>query len=182
MFDIVKSPKVTIQKRIIKMDKFDRSLQKELLQLLYDTHPKSLHPMRFQELVNLFGGENALASNLIYLYEHGLITNCLKRGINDFIINTGSLFITNKGIDFMRNDGGLSSILNIQTVKFHDSTITALEDIIRVANLPEEKKSGLISKLRELPADAIKHLTLQLLTPAVLHPQAVIQSIEKFLQ
>ncbi|EAA5550926.1 hypothetical protein DQJ50_25370, partial [Salmonella enterica subsp. enterica] len=54
--------------------------------------------------------------------------------------------------------------------------------IIRVANLPVEKKSGLISKLRELPSDAIKHLTLQLLTPAVLHPQAVIQSIEKFLQ
>jgi hypothetical protein len=62
----------------------------------------------------------------------------------------------------------------------HDSTIIALEDIIRVANIPEEQRKGLISKLRELPADAIKHLTLQLLTPAVLHPQAVIQSIEKF--
>jgi hypothetical protein len=46
-----------------------------------------------------------------------------------------------------------------------------LEDIIRVANIPEEQRKGLISKLRELPADAIKHLTLQLLTPAVLHPQ-----------
>jgi hypothetical protein len=63
-----------------------------------------------------------------------------------------------------------------------DSTIIALEDIIRVANIPEEQRKGLISKLRELPADAIKHLTLQLLTPAVLHPQAVIQSIEKFLR
>ncbi|MDU4312405.1 MAG: hypothetical protein E7I11_12860 [Klebsiella michiganensis] len=67
-------------------------------------------------------------------------------------------------------------------LKLHDSTIIALEDIIRVANIPEEQRKGLISKLRELPADAIKHLTLQLLTPAVLHPQAVIQSIEKFLQ
>jgi hypothetical protein len=43
----------------------------------------------------------------------------------------------------------------------HDSTIIALEDIIRVANIPEEQRKGLISKLRELPADAIKHLTLQ---------------------
>ncbi|WP_240905261.1 hypothetical protein [Rouxiella badensis] len=164
------------------MDKFDRSLQKDLLQLLYDNHPESLHPMRFKELVDLFGGENPLASNLIYLNEHGLITNCLNRGINDFVINTGSLFITNKGIDFMRNDGGLSSILNVQTVKFHDSTITALEDIISVANLPEEKKSGLISRLRELPADAIKHLTLQLLTKGVLSLPAALPLIEKALQ
>ncbi|EIR5426104.1 hypothetical protein LW795_005216, partial [Salmonella enterica] len=50
--------------------------------------------------------------------------------------------ITHKGIDFIRDDGGLGAILNVQTVKFHDSTITALEDIIRVANLPDEKKSG----------------------------------------
>ncbi|WP_261374014.1 hypothetical protein [Yersinia rohdei] len=164
------------------MDKFDRSLQKNLLQVLYDIHPERLDSMRYDALVNLFKDENAFVSNLIYLNEHGLITSCIKRGMNDFVINNSSLFITNKGIDFIRNDGGLGAILNVQTVKFHDSTIIALEDIIRVANLPEEKKFGLISKLRELPADAIKHLTLQLLTPSVLNPLAVIQSIEKALQ
>ncbi|EJC8331270.1 hypothetical protein M0231_004819, partial [Salmonella enterica] len=96
---------------------------------------------------------------------------------------TGLMLLTATPLSqYMPCDGGLGAILNVQTVKFHDNTIIALEDIIRVANLPDEKKSGLISKLRELPADAIKHLTLQLLTPAVLHPQAVIQSIEKFLQ
>lgn len=164
------------------MDKFDRSLQKELLQILYDTHPNTLHREEYNSILDLFENEQHLVSNLIYLYEHGLITNCLKRGVNDYVINTGSLYITNGGIDFIRDDGGLSAILNIQTIKFHDSTIIALEDIIRVANLPEEKKAGIISKLRELPADAIKHLTLQLLTPAVLNPLAVIQSIEKALQ
>lgn len=76
-------------------------------------------------------------------------------------------------------DSGLGTILNEQTVKLHDSTIIVLEDIIRVANIPEEQRKGLISKLREFPPDAIKQFTLQLLTPAVLHPQAVIQSIEK---
>ncbi|MGU7133018.1 hypothetical protein ACV2HT_25760 [Salmonella enterica subsp. enterica serovar Glostrup] len=90
--------------------------------------------------------------------------------------------ITHKGIDFIRDDGGLGAILNVQTVKFHDSTITALEDIIRVANLPDEKKSGLISKLRELPSDAIKHLTLQLLTKGVLNLPAALPIIEKFLR
>ncbi|MNS51081.1 hypothetical protein D3C72_837450 [compost metagenome] len=70
----------------------------------------------------------------------------------------------------------------VQTVRFHDSTIIALEDIIRIANLPEEKKSGLISKLRELPADAIKHLTLQLLTKGVVNLPAALPLIEKALQ
>jgi len=162
-------------------DKFDRSLQKELLQILYDEHPNPLYHMRYQELINLFGDENILASNLIYLYEHGLITNCLKRGANDFVINTGSLLITNEGIDFMRNDGGLGAILNVQTVKFHDRTIVALEDIIRVANLPEPQQKALSAKLCELGEDATKRLTLELLTKGVLNLPAALPIIEKFL-
>lgn len=96
---------------------------------------------------------------------------------------TGLMLLTATPLSqYMPCDGGLGAILNVQTVKFHDNTIIALEDIIRVANLPDEKKSGLISKLRELPADAIKHLTLQLLTKGVLNLPAALPIIEKFLR
>lgn len=163
------------------MDKFDRATQRELLQILYDTYPEKLTESEADSLLGHFPNYMTSLANLLYLEQHGLI----KSGLH----NTGDGFIpidvpeiTHKGIDFIRDDGGLGAILNVQTVKLHDSTIIALEDIIRVANLPEEKKSVLISKLRELPADTIKHLTLQLLTPAVLHPQNVIQAIEKLLQ
>jgi hypothetical protein len=163
------------------VDKFDRNIQREMLQILYDTYPEELTHEQTQEIFSKFSSDEHGIANLLYLEQHQLIHSGLQSMMQGYaLVNRPS--ITHKGIDFIRDDGGLGAILNVQTVKLHDSTIIALEDIIAVSNIPEEQKKGLISKLRELPADAIKHLTLQLLTPAVLHPQAVIQSIEKFLQ
>ncbi|KAF1368741.1 hypothetical protein [Yokenella regensburgei] len=163
------------------MDKFDRTRQREFLQGLCDAYPEELTNEQLEELLTPFADEKTTTANLLYLEKQGLIFSGLQEvAVGYHLVNRPS--ITHKGIDFIRDDGGLGAILNVQTIKFHDSTIIALEDIIRVANLTEEQKKGLISKLRELPADAIKHLILQLLTPAVLHPQVVIQSIEKFLQ
>ncbi|MCO4146050.1 hypothetical protein [Enterobacter roggenkampii] len=163
------------------MDKFDRNAQRKALEILYTAYPNDATNSQVNEIKNFFPDEDNCYANLIYLEQHQLIHSGLRAdGWGFSMLNCPS--ITHRGIDFIRNDGGLGAILNVQTVKFHDSTIIALEDIIRVSNLTEEQKKGLMSKLRELPADAIKHLTLQLLTPAVLHPQAVIQSIEKFLQ
>ncbi|MCV5745083.1 hypothetical protein OFN42_33270, partial [Escherichia coli] len=78
--------------------------------------------------------------------------------------------------------GGLSAILKVQTFRLHSDTIVALEDIIRVANISEDQKKGLISKLRELPGDAIKHLTLQLLTQGVLNLPNALRLIQTTLQ
>lgn len=163
------------------MDKFDRSIQRETLQLLYAVYPNELTNEQVNEITNLYPDTDSFMANLLYLHQHQLIVSGLKPSSEGYVL-VNRPAITHRGFDFIRDDGGLGAILNVQTVKLHDSTIIALEDIIRVANIPEEQRKGLISKLRELPADAIKHLTLQLLTPAVLHPQAVIQSIEKFLQ
>ncbi|ULH12431.1 hypothetical protein MF265_06625 [Serratia marcescens] len=101
--------------------------------------------------------------------------------MTSYAIDICGLKITQRGIDFIRDDGGLGAILNVQTVKFHDSTIIALEDIIRVANLPEPQKKALSAKLRELGEDATKRLTLELLTKGVLHLPAALPIIEKFL-
>ncbi|EPK9928391.1 hypothetical protein P6S80_003602 [Klebsiella pneumoniae] len=168
-------------KTVINMDKFDRDIQRETLQLLYAAYPNELTSVQMDEIERLYPDMDNLIANLLYLHQHQLISSGLKASTEGYVL-VNRPEITHRGIDFIRDDGGLGAILNVQTVKLHDSTIIALEDIIRVANIPEEQRKGLISKLRELPADAIKHLTLQLLTPAVLHPQAVIQSIEKFLQ
>ncbi|WP_174635046.1 hypothetical protein [Yersinia thracica] len=163
------------------VDKFDRNTQRQVLQLLYDAYPNELTSSQMKDIEGYFSEQDSCHANLLYLEQHQLIRSGLKSdAVGYSLVNRPR--ITHKGIDFIRDDGGLSAILNIQTIKFHDSTIIALEDIIRVANLPEEKKAGIISKLRELPADAIKHLTLQLLTSAVLNPLAAIQSIEKALQ
>ena len=72
--------------------------------------------------------------------------------------------ITEKGLDFLQDDGGLSAILNIVTVKFEADTLKAiLENRINQSNLAPESKQSMIDGLRELPAESIKHLTMKLL-------------------
>jgi len=49
---------------------------------------------------------------------------------------------------------------NVVNIKLHNDTIHRLEEIIRASTAEEEDKSTLISTLRPLPEDAIKHLNL----------------------
>lgn len=168
------------------MEKYDRSLQLVILQALYDAAPNPLSPDQSTELQEQFLKRDHFIANVNYLHWHGLITNCVNKmtflsGLVDHQFIESDCYITAKGIDFLLDDGGLSAILNIQTIKFHNDTITALEDIIKVSNVPEEQRMGLISRLRELPADAIKHLTNELLTKAVVAAPAALPIIQKFL-
>ncbi|WP_414236306.1 hypothetical protein [Enterobacter chuandaensis] len=132
-------------------------------------------------------GHEHFVACMLYLEMHGLVStpfiksHPMGSGI-EYIFNSDSCAITEKGIDFLLDDGGLGAILKVQTVRLHNDTIIALEDIIRVANMPEDQKKGLISKLRELPADAIKHLTLQLLSQGVQNLPRALQLIQTALQ
>lgn len=67
-------------------------------------------------------------------------------------------------MDFLANDGGLSAILGVVTVKFEADTLKAiLENRINQSDLSPENKQSMIDSLRELPAESIKHLTMKLL-------------------
>lgn len=128
------------------MDKFDRTIQRETLQLLYAVYPNELTSVQMYEIECLYPDADSLTANLLYLHQHQLIVSGLKSSSGEYVM-VNRPTITHRGIDFIRDDGGLGAILNVQTVKLHDSTIIALEDIIRVANIPEEQRKGLISKL-----------------------------------
>lgn len=161
------------------MEKFDRNRQRELLQAMYDAYPNELSYDVGEKLKERFESIDILAANLIYLQEHQLVRGGVRKmASGDYQVSLYTAELTEKGIDFVRDDGGLTADFKLQIVKIHDSTIVALEDILILANLPEEQKKGLIAKLHELPADAIKHLTLQLLTKAALNPQAALHIIQ----
>ncbi|EEQ6524473.1 hypothetical protein KJE01_23310 [Escherichia marmotae] len=164
------------------MDKFDRQTQLEFLSSLNDIFPDKIrNNEQLKRLLSVFPDNKTAIANLLYLEGHGLITSGLRLDSCGYS-HVWMPAITINGIDFLRNDGGLSAILKVQTIKFHHSTLTAIEDIIRIANIPEDQKKGLISKLRELPSDAIKHLTLQLLTQGVMNIPAALPLIEKALR
>ncbi|MEL4885724.1 hypothetical protein N6P31_01340 [Pectobacterium betavasculorum] len=169
-----------------KAEKYDRALQLEILNALVNAAPRHLTDDQEQSLISKFQDYDHFVACMLYLQMHGLVAQPFaisqtSKGI-EYVFNSHTCAITHNGIDFLLNDGGLSAILKVQTIRLHSDTIIALEDIISVANIPADQKKGLISKLRELPADAIKHLTLQLLTQGVLQLPNAVQLIQKFLQ
>ena len=164
------------------MDKFDRSAQRHLLQLLYDAHPYEISDDALQSVYDAFENEDILISNLIYLEEHGLIKNSIDCDLDGIHINTPGLRITKDGIDFIRDDGGLKAILGVMTIRFHDETLDELERIINSStSATTEDKKKLLSQLRTLPADAIKQLTIRLLGQGLDHLPDVFHVIQKAL-
>lgn len=110
----------------------------------------------YKEVTNLFADDNALISNLLYLEGHNLIESGLRPGVNSYSINTAGLKITVKGIDFMQKDGGLSAILNVQTIKFHREAVVILEDLIALSNMTDPEKEKAKSKLSEMTTESLK--------------------------
>jgi hypothetical protein len=72
----------------------------------------------------------------------------------------GSSTITATGLDFLENDGGLSAILGVVTVKLHADTIRSLIDAkIDTSSMPAEDKSKLRKILANLSEAGLKAAT-----------------------
>ncbi|MGG8032536.1 hypothetical protein PGO28_02125 [Klebsiella aerogenes] len=140
------------------MDKFDRNIQRELLQHLCDIYPDSADSSFSGKFTEKFGSINIFTANLLYLAGHGLIEVRLSNEIGRRFPSTVDSFtkITSKGIDFIRDDGGLGAILNVQTIKFHRDAVVVLEDLIAISNMSDEQKEKARSTLGEMSTEALK--------------------------
>ncbi|MCK3658536.1 hypothetical protein A4G18_07380 [Pasteurellaceae bacterium Pebbles2] len=90
-----------------------------------------------------------LRDNLAYLAEHNLIEP-----------KSDSYKITAKGIDFITNDGGLSQILNVTTVRLSPDTLELLVNAINQSSLNPTDKQKLLAQLKELPVESIKQILI----------------------
>ena len=105
---------------------------------------------------------NELLRNIHYLCEHGLI-NISEAHQGD----CSPCKITATGIDFLRDDGGLSAILGIKVIKIHDDTIKQIiEKKIIESNLPDVKKSALKNALKNAPVKIIEEIIKQCVSKA----------------
>lgn len=94
--------------------------------------------------------------NIIYLTQHGLIESRIQ-GLDSWMLQ---LQITHKGIDFLQQDGGLSAILGVVTVKLHSDTIQALLSAkIDEADIPQSEKGRLKSELGKIKDAALSTIT-----------------------
>lgn len=139
------------------MDKFNRELQRDLLKSLYDATPYPMPNERRHHFLTAFGGQAELVANLLYLRDHDLINVVITQVLSgNYIVDFDSLKINSKGIDFVRDDGGLSAILNVTTIKFHREAVVVLEDLIALSNMSAEEKENAKSTLGKLSLEALK--------------------------
>lgn len=138
------------------MGTIDRNLQKQVLENLMEAYPNHLPSETYKSITNLFADDDSLVGNLLYLEDHGLIYSGLKRSFSGYSISSSAIKITAKGIDFLQQDGGLSAILNVTTIKFHREAVVVLEDLIALSSMTSEEKAEAKSTLGELSLEALK--------------------------
>ncbi len=105
----------------------------------------------------------------MYLEEHGLCRSGVQVGVDGHIM-LGASSITAAGLDFLADDGGLSAILGVVTVRLHADTIRDLISAkIDAAAISVEEKSKLKKGLETLAEAALKSATTDLLRGGLDH-------------
>ncbi|WP_438381469.1 hypothetical protein ABHV46_10785 [Asaia sp. BMEF1] len=137
------------------VDWMDRGLQKKLLNLMAKYYPD---PMFLRE--DCIGPEEKrlIIQNLRYLHDVGLCKLNRPESISDdtMIVQLRPT-ITSSGIDLLQDDGGLSAILNVVTVRFEADTLRGLIAAkIDASSEPEEKKAEAKKRLLGLKEEGLK--------------------------
>lgn len=146
----------------------DRQLQLELMTKMAEVYPLAYD---FSEELRILDDNQSkkICANLYYLQSHELLEpksiflQMAFGGPQNHSFVLGYTRLTQKGADFMANDGGLSAILGVVTIKFEaDQFKLLLESKIMATDLPPADKSKLIDGLRSLSGESIKHLTTKI--------------------
>lgn len=147
----------------------DRQYQNDLLSFLLEEYPEYEHAEEHCQALYMASGSKYVG-NVYYLQNHGLLENgvSLSVGMSGNVAVGVYAFpeITEKGIDFMLQDGGVGAILNIQTVKLHPDTVKALIEF-SMRNLPERDRESLMDRVKSLPEEAAKRLLDKLLDKGI---------------
>lgn len=155
----------------------DRDYQHELLLKLREAYPG----YRYIDDLIADGDEDRYAANMMYLEGHGIVESNIQLGIDGHYA-FGDPRLTHIGIDFLRDDGGLSAILGVVTIKIHDDTLKFLiQSKIEGSDLPPPDKKRYVDLLRELPAESTKHLVLKLVDLGLAESPGALQWLCKFL-
>lgn len=160
----------------------DRELQKRILETMREAYPGIANGVALIDLLPEAVGSKPqrgqiIATNLAYLHEHGLAETAIQissDGKNH--ASFGRSKITARGLDFLADDGGLSAILGVVTVRLHADTLRELL-INRVeadASLPVTEKSGLRAAIKRLPEASLQEAAKYLVKAGLEHlPDAI---------
>lgn len=143
----------------------NRDLQRKLLLIMRDAYPD-----RLRQIPDVDGySQHEITTNLCYLEEHQLCDAGLTRNMDGTFASNGARISAN-GLDFIEDDGGLSAILGVVTIKIHDETIRELiKSRIDSMDAPENEKSRLKLTLDKLSEEGLKAVTTDLVRQGLHH-------------
>lgn len=160
--------------------RLNRELQLEIMRKLTDAYPNGVRDV----LPADSAGEETLlvyAANLIYLDQHGLI-NAGTTKLMDGGYRFGVLTATQRGMDFMADDGGLSAILGVVTVRLHADTMRdLLVAKIDGSDISPGEKDDLKHRLSRLSGEALKEASKFLIQQGIQQLPDAVQWLEKLL-
>lgn len=162
--------------------KLDRQYQNDLLTFLLNDYPGYEKAYEYCNKLQK-EDEDKYMANVVYLQNHELVEDGaeLQFSADGRTYYRYSAFpqITHKGIDFMLQDGGLSAILNVQTIKLHEETIRdLLNTAITASNLSEAEKTSVKGVLAQMSIEGLKSLTTKLLDKGISNLPALIQQVQ----
>jgi hypothetical protein len=156
-----------------RMVAIDRDVQGKILELLRDVYPRRADTRAIKIGCDL----NEIGANVAYLEEHSLVDANWASGAPVAMVK-----ITAKGLDFLVDDGGLSAILGVVTVRLHEDTLKALLiERIDSSSEPETVRSKLKDQIRALPAEGMKTITMELLKQLLTRVPEVLPLLQKLL-
>lgn len=158
----------------------DRSLQLQIISLAASAYPSTIPEREIpKDIADV--NPDKLVANIAYLKELELITGGNIQVLAGIMPALETVKATYKGVDFLLEDGGLSAVLNVVTIKIHDDSIAKITEFISLSSASPEDKKKLIAQLKSLPADATKHIVLKLLDQGLTQMPNVIQWLQTVL-
>ena len=104
--------------------------------------------------------------NLHYLKQHGLLTGIDTKTSLDLV----NVRITETGLDFLEDDGGIGTILRTLTVKLDaDQLRQILAAKVEALPIPEAKKASALDTIRKLPAEILNKLVMRFVERGIEH-------------
>ncbi|WP_140186941.1 hypothetical protein [Providencia stuartii] len=144
------------------MSNFDRELQFKILELALNDYPSQINdeniPQEFHDIDN-----KKLCANIAYLEEEGLIIGGVETSFDGPEAAINLIQATRHAINLLQKEGSISAPLKLVTVKLHDDTLTTIREFINQNITDPEEKKGYLQRLEGLPADATKHIVLEIL-------------------
>ena len=142
------------------MSALDRDLQLKILKFAIDEYPNQISQIP-RELSCI--DEKTLLKNIAYLNEEGLIRGGLEESMGGMSPAIDLISATKDAINLLSEEGSISASLKVVTVKLHDDSLAAIREFINQNVSDPEEKKAYLQRLKELPADATKHIVLELL-------------------